>query len=319
LADPPEQADMAADRSETADTAGMNKCGIQNHIITIFAMIVALPSVVFCQADTLSRPAKEHSVLNKSAEDIHSLYAGAGAGSNMIYLGTSLSNNKPFYSAAVTYGYRNTLFVTASASHLSKTSPYIAFYDLAANYRHTFNSWFDISADIAGYKTAESLQDSIFADFAYINLTAGFDWRLLYTRISFSGIASEENGFYMLISNSRYFETPEFFGGKAMVYFDPDIDILFGYLRSVETVSGTIKYRNAPPFSHGRHNPGMPVETYSEKFGLMDFEFSLPVTFSYGKFSIEAEATYLLPVYSDPFYPVPEGFTFYVNAIFKIF
>jgi len=310
---------MAADRSETAETARMNKCGILNHIIIYFAIALALPSVVFCQADTLSKPVNRSAVQKKSPEDNHSLYAGIGAGSNMIYLGTSISNNKPFYSASVTYSYRNSLYASASASHLNETTPYLAFYNLSMNYSHTFNSWFDISGDIAGYKTIESLQDSLFADFAYINLTTGFDWKLLYTRISFSGIMSEENGFYLQISNSRYFETPEFLKGKALVYFDPDIDILFGNLLSTETVSGNRKYGNSPPFSHARKKPANSNESYSEKFGLMDLQFSLPVTFTFGKLSMEAEPSYLLPVHSNPDYPEPEGFTFYLNAFFKFF
>jgi hypothetical protein len=282
-------------------------------------MAMALPSAVFCQSDTLSKNEKGSALHIQSQKDIHSMYAGVGAGSNLIYLGTSISNNKPFYSASVTYGYRNALFVSASATHLNETTPYLAFYNIAINYSHTFNSWFDISADIAGYKTAESLHDSLFADFGYVNLTTGFDWKLLYTRISYSGILAESNGFYLQVSNSRYFETPYFLGGKAFVCFNPDIDILFGNLVSVDTVTGTRKYGNATPFSHARKKPGNSTEIYSEKFGLMDFEFSLPVTFSYGKFSLEAEPSYLLPVYTNPYYPEPKGFTFYLNVIIKIF
>jgi hypothetical protein len=297
----------------------MNNCGKQNQIIIIMALIFALPSAAFCQADTLSMQTNNTSGKDKPSPDIHALYAGIGAGSNMIYLGTSISNNKPFYAASATYGYRNSLFVSASASHLYETTPYFAFYNLAINYSHTFNKWFDISADIAGYKTAEPLQDSLFSDFAYLNLATGFDWKLLYTRISFSGIISEENGFFLQVSNSRYFETPEFFNGKGLVYFNPDIDILFGNLISIETVSGSNKYGNAPPFSNAKKKPANSNETVKEKFGLIDFMFSIPVTFSYGRFSLEAEASYLLPVYSDPYYPDPKGFTFYLNALVKIF
>ncbi len=239
----------------------MNNYGKKNRIVILLAIFLALPSGVFCQADTLSRPADNFSGKEKSSPDIHSLYTGIGAGSNMIYLGTSISNNKPYYSASATYGYRNSLFVSASASHLNETTPYIAFYNLAVNYSHTFNSWFDISSDMAGYKTAEPLQDSLFSDFAYLNLTTGFDWKLLYTRISFSGIISEENGFYLQVSNSRYFETPEFFKGKALIYFNPDIDILFGNLISIEKASGSNKYGNAPPFSHARNKPANSADT----------------------------------------------------------
>jgi hypothetical protein len=307
---------MAVDRSETF---GMNKCSIKNHIIICLAITASSQTAILCQADTLSLHSDTTSIHYKSSDEIHSLYSGIGAGSNMIYLGSSISNNKPFYSAAVTYGYKNSLFASATASHLSGTNPYIAFYNAALIYRHTFNSWFDISSSLAGYKAAESLQDSLFADFADITLTTGFDWRLLYTRITFSGLISEENGFYLQISNSRYFETPVFFNGKALVSFDPDIDMLFGNLVSVENASGNEIHGNAPPFSHARKKPAGSTATYSEKFGLIDLQFSLPVTFSWGKFSIEAEPVYLLPVFSDPAYTEPEGFVLFINVIFKIF
>jgi hypothetical protein len=309
---------MAADRSETAETAGMNRCGILNYIIIFLAMILAVtPS--FSQTDSLAKQVNRYSPQYKTSETIHSLYSGIGAGSNLIYLGSSLSDNKPFYSASMTYGFRNSFFASASATHLNQTSPCIAFYNIAFNYSHTFNSWFDISADIAGYKAAESLHDSLFADFAYLNLTTGFDWRLIYTRVSFSGILSEQKGFYLQLSNSRYFETGEFLNGKAIVYFNPDIDILSGNKITVENVPGSKTYGKAPPFSHARKKPGNPEEVVSEKFGLIDLMFSLPVTFSYGPVSVEAETGYLIPLQSNPYYTEPEGFTFYLNIIFKIF
>ncbi len=59
-------------------------------------------------------------------------------------------------------------------------------------------------------------------------------------------------------------------------------------------------------------------EALLKKFSLMDIGFSLPVTFTYGKFSVEAVPSYLLPLYSDPLYPEPQGFNFSINAFFKI-
>ena len=297
----------------------MNSYGKFNLIIMIFALVLTFPVLAFSQADTLSNAGKDTDQGNESPASIHSLYTGVGAGSNMIYLGSSISNDLPFYSASVTYGYRNTLFASASASHLSETNPYLAFYTLALNYSHAFNSWFDISSDIAGYKTAESLKETLFSDFAFVNLTTGFDWKLIYTRLSFGGLISEADGIYLQVSNSRYFETPEFIKGKARISFNPDIDILFGELVMIETATGTRNYGASPPFRHYMKNPNNSTETYSTKFGLMDFEFSLPCIFSYGNFSIEAEPSYILPVHSNPDYPATRGFSLFLNAFLKIF
>jgi hypothetical protein len=282
------------------------------------ALMSIMPSLIYCQADTIT--AVKGAIMSPEGRKTgnHSLYGAAGGGSNMVYLGTSLSKNKPYYGASLAYGYKNTFFASANVTHLSETDPFIAFSSLSLNYSHAFNDWFDLSADLAWYNTPESLSDSLFADFAYFNITTGFDWKILYTRIFFSGVVSESNGFYMQISNSRYFETPSFFNGKSLVSFNPDIDLLFGNLLYSETQEGSRKYKMAPPFSHGNQKPGS-NEKYTEKFGLVDIEFSFPVTFNYGRFTVEAEPAYILPVYSSQLYQSPEGFTFYLNLFVKIF
>jgi hypothetical protein len=296
-------------------------CSIKNtYLFTFLLLIFILPVRAFSQADSIS-----HSVEKKpdsgsdSLTSIHSLYAGLGSGSNMIYLGSTISHNRPFYSSAITYGYKGSLFASLSASHLSDVSPFLAFYSLSFNYSHTFNSWFDISADITGYKTAEKLQETLFSDFVFLNLTTGFDWKLIYTKLSFGGLISEESGGYLQVRNSRYFETPEFFKGKGLVSFDPNINILFGKIIKIETTTGETRFGSSPPFRHFKKNPNTTIKSYSYRFGLMDLEFSIPVTFSYGNFSIEIEPDYILPAYINKDYPAPKGFSFFLNVYYKIF
>jgi len=288
-------------------------------ILTSALLTLVLPFMAFSQADTLSKSGKYHDAGTDSSSNIHSLYAGVGSGSNMIYLGSTISHDQPFYSTALTYGYKSSLYASASASHLKGVNPYVAFYSLSCSYSHSFSSWFDISANIAGYKTSESLQETLFSDFAFINFTTGFDWKLIYTKLSFSGLISEDNRGYLQVRNSRYFETPELFKGKARISFDPNIDILFGELVKIETITGVTKFGASPPFRHFNKNPNSTTDSYSSKFGLMDFEFSLPVTFSYSNLSIEAEASYILPAFTNPDYPAPKGFSFFLSAYFRIF
>jgi hypothetical protein len=278
-----------------------------------------LPLSSFGQADTLSQPVNHSSHDIKPAARNHSLYSGLGFGSNMIYLGSSISHNLPFYSASLIYGYKNSLYSTVSASHLSSVDPFLAFYGLALSYSHVFNSWFDISTDLAGYLTPVSLNEILFSDFAFLNLTTGFDWRLLYTQLSLGGLVSQDNKGYIQVKNSRYLETPEFFNGKARISFDPGVDLLFGEYYKIETVTGHAKYGVSPPFRHLKKNPGNTTESIINKFGLIDFEFSLPITLDCDKFSIEAETAYILPSYTNPDYPSPKGFSFYLSAYFIIF
>jgi hypothetical protein len=286
--------------------------------------IVFLCIVVFLSYpayNPISAQTAQHSLAaidTSAGNSSHSLFIGAGGGTNMVYLGSSLSNNKPFYAASATYGFRNSLYLTTSATHLADVYPWVAFYDATLTYTHAFNSWFDISANLAGYKTSKPLRDSLFSDFIYADLTAGFDWKLLYTRITFAEVFAQQNGFYLRIDNSRYFETPQFFAGKSIISFDPNVSLLLGNIVSSETSMTGGRYRNAPPFSHGYRKSGGTMETYTEKFGFIDIGLLLPITFSYGKFSLEIEPGYFLPLQQDPLYYESEGFTLNFNLFIKI-
>jgi hypothetical protein len=217
-------------------------------------------------------------------------------------------------------GLNNGLNISASTSHVSKTYPYLAFYSLSARYAKTVNSWFDYSADISGFITPRSLQESLFRNFALLNLTTGYDWKLIYTKLTFSDMYSRGNGIYLKIINSHYFETGRFFNGKAFLSFDPDGSLLFGRMVKVESSTGNSSIGNAPLFVQlkKKHNTVTTTYTYSYIFGMMEAEFSLPVTLNTSNFLLEAEPSYILPAHSNPDYPSPKGFSVTVSAYFRI-
>lgn len=293
--------------------------GVNTFAITFYFILWVLPGMVYGQSDKVSPSGREGKPEADTGTSVHALFAGLGGGSNMIYLGSTISQGNPFYSAGITYGYRNRLFISGSASHLASISPFVAFNSLSGSYSRTFNSWFDISAVISGYHAPESLQQTVFNDFAFVNLTAGFDWKLVYTKLSIGDLISDENSLFLQIRNSRYFETPEFFNGKALITFDPNINILFGRLVKIVTTTGVTRYGNSPPFRHLKKEPGNIIKSYSYTFGLMDLEFSLPVSFSYNNLTIEIEPGYIMPLHSNSYYPSPQGFSFNVNSYIRIF
>jgi hypothetical protein len=252
----------------------------------------------------------------------HSLYTGAGYGSNMIYLGSTISRNQPYGYGNITYGFRNQLFASVSAVHLSGTDPFLAFYIGALNYSHVINSWLDISAGIYRYQVPPSLADTLFSNFTYGDLTMGFDWKLLYSKLSVGGLFSEENQAYFQFRNSRYFQTPEFFKGKANISFDPYANLLFGKLIKVETSAETSVFASSPgrKWKHNDTSHGSStITSTSEKFGIMEVDFGLPVAFNTDFMTIEAEVNYVLPLYNDPDYRSPKGFILMLSGFFRIF
>jgi hypothetical protein len=249
---------------------------------------------------------------------IHSVYAGAGFGSNMIYLGTTMSQDHSFGYMSFSYGLMDQLYLSATGYTINGFTPFLAFYSLGLSYSHTFNSWFDISLNLSRYNVAESLRDTLFNSFTYADATLGLDWRILYSKISVGGLMAGESQFYIQTRHSRYFETPSFAGDRAFFSFDPYVNLLFGKMISIETSDGT-STTVSPGYRPWKNNTQGSSATYTETFGPMEIDFGLPIAFSYDFFTIEVEPGYVFPFYSDTGTTGMKGFLFMVSAFFRIY
>jgi len=259
----------------------------------------------------------ENSPVTVEKASTHAMYAGTGFGSNMVYLGTTISNDQPFGYASVSYGFKDHLYLSATGYTLSGFTPFLAYYSLDMSFNHTFNSWFDMGLSLSRYNIAESLEDTLFSSFTYANATVGFDWRILYTQVSAGGLFAEDSWFYLQARNSRYFETPTFAGGKAFFSFDPYVNLIFGTIFTIETTEDTTT--TYPGHGGWQRPPQGSSSTYSERFGLVEMDFGLPVAFSYDFFTFEVEPGYVLPFYSDTETSGAEGFIILLSAFFRIF
>jgi len=293
---------------ERSSLAATIACGI---LLQAFAIGAAAQTA----EDPLTSP---DSVTAEAKSSVHSLYAGAGYGSNMIYLGTTMSQDHAFGYSSVSYGLMDKFYFTATGYTISGFSPFLAYSSLSMSFNHTFNSWFDISTSLSHYNVAESLRDTLFSNFAYGDVTLGFDWRILYSKISVGGLFADGSQLYLQARNSRYFETPSFAGDKAFFSFDPYVNLLFGTIVTYETAEGTTTTLS-PGYRPWRNNGQGSSTTYSESFGLMEIDFGLPIAFSYDFFTLEIEPGYVLPLYSDTGSSGMKGFLFMASLFFRIF
>ena len=289
------------------------------YILLYSLLIIPVTMNAFSQNDTVSISTENDTIKSEPEASHHSLYSAAGYGSNMIYLGSTISENQPFGYASLTYVFRDEFAASFSAIHLSGYKPYLAFYSLTISYSHTFNSWLDISTGISRYQINNSAEDTLFSNFFFGDITLGFDWKILYSKISAGGLFSDQNRVYFQVKNSRYFQTPEFSRKNLYFSFDPYVNLLLGTLTKVETTTGN-SVKISPPFrNHGSDNHTTINTKYSNMFGIMEVDFGIPVTFNAGRFTIEAEPSYLLPVYDDPDYPELKGTVFMLSIYFRIF
>jgi hypothetical protein len=274
----------------------------------------------------------------------HSIYTGIGYGTNMIYLGSTISGNQPYGYASLAYGLGSDLLICT----------------YALNYNHVFNSWLDIAAGAYRYQVRPSLTETLFSSFSYGEAALGLDWRLLYTQISYGGFVMKEPQTFLQVKNSRYFHTPSFFGAKADISFNPWINLLFGTMVTAETYYGTTLVTTTQSYvspigsdpgntggTSGGYGTGtgqgtgqgsgsdqgsqqtttvtttstMPTTSvvYTERFDLIEVACGLPLAFNTTFMTFEVEAGYVFSAYDNDSEPVPNGFTFTVSAFFRIF
>jgi hypothetical protein len=92
----------------------------------------------------------------------------------------------------------------------------------------------------------------------------------------------------------------------------------------VETNTETISYYSvSSPYRKWRNkrNNSTTSTTYSytDRFGLLEMEFGLPVAFNTDFMTIEVEPLYVIPFYDDTYYLSTKGFIFQLSLFFRIF
>lgn len=330
-----------------------------------------LSAVVFILPVLSSYPQTDSITSSKETDQL-AFYSGAGYGSNMIWLGSTISRNQPYGYGAVAFSLFEKFTVSGSAFYLPNLAPTApAFYNASLYFNHDITSWLDISAGIYRYMVRPELADTLFGTFNYADISLGVDWKILFTEVNYGAFVMKDPPAYIQVKNSRYFETPSFFRKKVNISFNPYVNILFGNLVTSQIFEGTELITSTQTFltpvttaitsgtgmGHGsgsgygsRSAAGqgsgstsgtgaatttttsttttittttteVPTTTtvYSENFDLIEMEFGLPVSLNLDFMSLEAEAGYVLPMYSNLSYPGPKGFVFTISVFFKIF
>jgi len=306
----------------------MKKTDSNTRILIISILLTLIPLSALPQEKFSSSTVLPDTLPLKTTVSPHAFYAGLGFGNNMV-LGSTYSQDQPFYYGSLIYGYNNEFFFFFSTFHLSAFDPFLAYHTFSANYCHVFNSWFDISTGISRYQVSGDLTDTLFNSFLYGDFTLGIDWKLLYSKLSVGVLFAETTNAYFQMRNSRYFQTPDFFNGKAFISFDPYASLLFGSLTETITSEGTTIGITSPIHTSGSgktttggagSSGGSSSTTKTSTFfGLMEVDLGLPVGFNIGKLTVEAEPGYVVPIYTVADLPSPKGFVFMLTCSFKIF
>src|SRR5512133_313434 len=118
--------------------------------VSIISAIV--PITLFAQEGLEASTQKTDSATIEDTDSKHALYTGIGYGNDLLCMGSSISQGKPYYLGSLTYGFNNEFFASASTYHLAAFNTFLAFHTFSLNYSHVFNPWFDISISASRYQ-----------------------------------------------------------------------------------------------------------------------------------------------------------------------
>lgn len=260
--------------------------------LLIISLLWAL-SQGFQQTGCLAAPSDTLSQQSQS----HQFFSGAGYGSNLIYYGTSVSDNQPFLSAELQYSWKGGIWAAARFYHLPGKQPFFSFTDLSAGFNYVFNKVFDAGVSLSYYSGGENLDTTFYSNYSFLSADFGVDWVLFYTVVSPGWMLAEENSFYLLMDNSHYFRTPKLGRKGSYFSFNPGVSFMFG---SYAWLTQIRRQGSGGVGGGGGQGPG-PGGTKSffyattelrEDFRLLDLQLGVPIAFKTKRLSLEFEPAY---------------------------
>lgn len=271
-------------------------------IILVFLLSALFNSASSAELDSLNNP------VNTPPKNLR-VFIGGNYGSNYLHYGRTFSENKPFYSTDLTFMHKSGFWTSGSVYHLFNESPYINFYDLSVGWQENFKPWFDGGITYTRFIFSKTDTDGSAAGFSFWTLQAGFDWNFLYSSINASVLTGDNIDFYLIINNSRYFQTKSFARNKMYFSFDPSFTFVAG---SRDYYKVTLVRRRI-----GRW-PGTIIVEEERSFELLDFEFTFPVALNWNKFAFEPALTYYYPINLTANDFSKEGFYLYFSLLISI-
>ena len=278
-------------------------------IFSLFLLVMLVQSgrggTVKVQAD---------SILQDSVAQINKLsmlVLGLSYGNNSSYLGRYQAKRLPYYTADVSYMHKSGWWISGLAYQVLNSSSFIDEVDVMGGYNFDFTKKIDGSIYYSRYffsPESELIKASVANA---MNASIGFDWSYVYSRLSGSFIFGESSDFFLTFDNSRYFETNQLLHKNDYLSFEPKLSVIAGTQTFVEShISragvGMYPIGSGPgkpstgggaPSSIGGGGDSNPLnESTTSLFNVLNYEISLPVSYTISNLSFEVAGRYSIPV-----------------------
>ena len=217
-----------------------------------------------------------------------SFAAALSYGSNSTYFGRSQAVAFPYAAATFTYTAKNGLYASVELYNLLNTPTALDETDLTLGWDHDFGKSLDASLSYSRFffpTNSELVKASVNNAF---DAGLGNDWGPFYSRLSATylfGKEARKGDAFLILENSREFTTKHGFGKNDYFGVEPVISLAAGTQTFAETA--LTKRKGKAPGTTGRN---------VRRFGLVDYELAVPVSYYVGKLELSAGWRYVAPV-----------------------
>ena len=204
--------------------------------------------------------------------------------SDYTYFGRSQAGALPFAATTLTYTTKDGLYASAELYSLLGTKAALDETDLTLGWDHNLGKTLDVSLSYSRYffpSGSELVKSSVNNSF---DAALGQDWKVLYTQLSATYLFGKGIGrgdAFLVLENSRSFEIPHVLGARNFLTFEPLLSLAAGTQSFAEA---SLTRRSGRKSSLVR------------RFGLVDYEVSVPLTYTVGKVALAAGWRYVRPV-----------------------
>ena len=215
--------------------------------------------------------------------------AALSYGSNSAYFGRTQATAFPYLATDLTYTTKGGLYASVGLYNLLNTPLLVDETDLSVGWNHDLSKTLDASLSYSRFffpTSSELVKSSVNNAF---DAGLGQDWGAFYSRLSATylfGNAAGKGDAFLVLEASRSFETKRGFGANDYFSVEPMLSAAAGTQSFAET--SVAKRRGAKT-----------VRT-TRRFGIVDYEFGLPLTYTVGKLAVSAGWRYVVPVNLTP-------------------
>ncbi len=200
----------------------------------------------------------------------------------------------PFLSTSLMYYFHSGIWVsTSNFQFFNRDIP--SQLGLTLGYFKSLSAKVDWHSSYTQFYVAGSSIPSTNRTQGYLQTTIGADWGVLFSSFQAHVLLNQNSDIFFPTQHSRYFQFNKPLLKKIQVSFEPKASFTFG-THNFEYANGLV----VAPGGGGVVSQGNTDLTLGCKIQALNFDFTFPIKFAIGNFSIEPSWRYTLPFNANP-------------------